>query len=145
MDLDALKANLKKDFQQIVSQDELNQLRVKYLGKKGQITELSKNIKNLPSKERPIFGKKIGELRSICEAFIGSAQEKIELQLISESLEKDQIDVTLPGSFKSQGKLHPLTITTKKITDFFSSKGYLIEDGPEIESDYYNFDALNIP
>ena len=145
MDLDALKANLKKDFQEIVSQDELNQLKVKYLGKKGQITELSKNIKNLPSEERPIFGKKIGELRSLYEDLLNSVQEKIELQIINDSLEKDQIDVTLPGSFKSQGKLHPLTITTKKITDFFSSKGYLIEDGPEIESDYYNFDALNIP
>ena len=145
MDLDALKANLKKDFQEIVSQEELNQLKVKYLGKKGRITELSKNIKNLPSEERPIFGKKIGELRSLCEDLLNSAQEKIELQIINDSLEKDQIDVTLPGSFKSQGKLHPLTITTKKITDFFSSKGYLIEDGPEIESDYYNFDALNIP
>ena len=145
MDLDALKANLKKDFQEIVSQEELNQLKVKYLGKKGQITELSKDIKNLPSKERPIFGKKIGELRSLYEDLLNSVQEKIELQIINESLEKDRIDVTLPGSFKSQGKLHPLTITTKKITDFFSSKGYLIEDGPEIESDYYNFDALNIP
>ena len=145
MDLDALKANLKKDFQEIVSQAELNQLKVKYLGKKGQITELSKNIKNLPSKERPTFGKKIGELRSLCEDLLNSVQEKIEVQIINESLEKDRIDVTLPGSFKSQGKLHPLTVTTKKITDFFSSKGYLIEDGPEIESDYYNFDALNIP
>ncbi len=67
MDLDALKANLKKDFQEIVSQDELNQLKVKYLGKKGRITELSKNIKNLPSEERPIFGKKISELRSLYE------------------------------------------------------------------------------
>ena len=61
MDLDALKANLKKDFQEIASQEELNQFKVKYLGKKGQITELSKNIKNLPSKERPIFGKEILE------------------------------------------------------------------------------------
>ena len=59
MDLDALKANLKKDFQEIVPQDELNQLKVKYLGKKGRITELSKNIKNLSSEERPIFGKKL--------------------------------------------------------------------------------------
>ena len=145
MDLDALKANLKKDFKKIVSQEELNQFKVKYLGKKGQITELSKNIKNLSSKEKPTFGKKIGELRSLCEDFLGFAQEKIDLQIINEALEKDRIDVTLPGSYKSQGKLHPLTITTKKISDFFSSKGYLIEDGPEIESDYYNFDALNIP
>ena len=145
MDLDALKANLKKDFQKIVSQAELNQLKVKYLGKKGQITELSKNIKNLPPKDRPTFGKKIGELRTLYENFVRSSQERIELEVINESLKKDRIDITLPGSFKSQGKLHPLTITTKKIADFFSSKGYLIEDGPEIESDYYNFDALNIP
>ena len=83
MDLDALKANLKKDFKKIVSQEELNQFKVKYLGKKGQITELSKNIKNLSSKEKPTFGKKIGELRSLCEDFLGFAQEKIELQIIN--------------------------------------------------------------
>ena len=70
MDLDALKANLKKDFQEIVSQEELNQLKVKYLGKKGQITELSKNIKNLPSKERPTFGKKISELKGLHKDFL---------------------------------------------------------------------------
>ena len=145
MDLDALKADLKKDFSEISSQEELNILKVKYLGKKGHISELSKNIKNLSKKDRPEFGKAIGELRKLCEENIFSAQEKIEAISIKESLEKDQIDITLPGSFKSQGKLHPLTVTTLKITDFFSAQGYLIEDGPEIESDYYNFDALNIP
>ena len=145
MDLDALKADLKKDFSEISSQEELNILKVKYLGKKGHISELSKNIKNLSKKDRPKFGKAIGELRKLCEENIFTAQEKIEASSIKESLEKDQIDITLPGSFKSQGKLHPLTVTTLKITDFFSAQGYLIEDGPEIESDYYNFDALNIP
>ena len=145
MDLDALKADLKKDFSEISSQEELNILKVKYLGKKGHISELSKNIKNLSKKDRPEFGKAIGELRKLCEENIFTAQEKIEAFSIKESLEKDQIDITLPGSFKSQGKLHPLTVTTLKITDFFSAQGYLIEDGPEIESDYYNFDALNIP
>ena len=145
MDLDALKADLKKDFSEISSQEELNILKVKYLGKKGHISELSKNIKNLSKKDRPEFGKAIGELRKLCEENIFTAQEKIEAISIKESLEKDQIDITLPGSFKSQGKLHPLTVTTLKITDFFSAQGYLIEDGPEIESDYYNFDALNIP
>ena len=145
MDLDALKADLKKDFSEISSQEELNILKVKYLGKKGHISELSKNIKNLSKKDRPEFGKVIGELRKLCEENIFTAQEKIEAISIKESLEKDQIDITLPGSFKSQGKLHPLTVTTLKITDFFSAQGYLIEDGPEIESDYYNFDALNIP
>ena len=145
MDLDALKADLKKDFLEISSQEELNILKVKYLGKKGHISELSKNIKNLSEKDRPEFGKAIGELRKLCEESIFKAQEKIEAISIKESLEKDQIDITLPGSFKSQGKLHPLTVTTLKITDFFSAQGYLIEDGPEIESDYYNFDALNIP
>ena len=145
MDLDALKADLKKDFSEISSQEELNILKVKYLGKKGHISELSKNIKNLSKKDRPEFGKAIGELRKLCEENIFTAQEKIEAFSIKESLEKDQIDITLPGSFKSQGQLHPLTVTTLKITDFFSAQGYLIEDGPEIESDYYNFDALNIP
>jgi len=145
MDLDALKADLEKDFLEIDSQDKLNTLKVKYLGKKGHISELSKNIKNLSKKDRPKFGKSIGELRKLCEEKISAAQEQIEANLINESLEKERIDITLPGSFKSQGKLHPLTVTTLKITDFFFAQGYLIEDGPEIESSYYNFDALNIP
>ena len=92
MDLDALKANLKKDFQKIVSQAELNQLKVKYLGKKGQITELSKNIKNLPPKDRPTFGKKIGELRTLYENFVRSSQERIELEVINESLKKISLE-----------------------------------------------------
>ena len=145
MALDALQADLEKDFLEVDSQDKLNSLKVKYLGKKGHISELSKNIKNLSKKDRPEFGKTIGELRKLCEEKISAAQKQIEANLIYESLEKERIDITLPGSYKSQGKLHPLTVTTLKITDFFSAQGYLIEDGPEIESSYYNFDALNIP
>ena len=126
MDLDALKADLKKDFSEISSQEELNILKVKYLGKKGHISELSKNIKNLSKKDRPEFGKAIGELRKFCEENIFTAQKKIEASSIKESLEKDQIDITLPGSFKSQGKLHPLTVTTLKLTDFFSENRQIL-------------------
>ena len=99
MDLDALKANLKKDFQEIVSQEELNQLKVKYLGKKGRLLSFQKILKNYLQRKGQLFEKKIGELRSLYEDLLSSVQEKIELQVINESFEKDRIDVTLPGSF----------------------------------------------
>ena len=145
MDLDALKKSLEQDFLTISSKEELTALKVKYLGKKGQITNLSKAIKELPSKEKPAYGKAVGELRSLFEINFEKFQDNLEIKSIQNLLEKEKLDVSLPGSFQTQGKLHPLTNTTKRITDFFSAQGYLIEDGPEIESDYYNFDALNIP
>ena len=145
MDLDALKKSLEQDFLTISSKEELTALKVKYLGKKGQITKLSKAIKELPSEERPAYGKAVGELRSLFEINFEKFQDNLEIKSIQNLLEKEKLDVSLPGSFQTQGKLHPLTNTTKRITDFFSAQGYLIEDGPEIESDYYNFDALNIP
>ena len=145
MDLDALKKSLEQDFLTISSKEELTALKVKYLGKKGQITKLSKAIKELPSKEKPAYGKAVGKLRNLFEINFEKFQDNLEIKSIQNLLEKEKLDVSLPGSFQTQGKLHPLTITTKRITDFFSAQGYLIEDGPEIESDYYNFDALNIP
>ena len=145
MDLDALKKSLEQDFLTISSKEDLTALKVKYLGKKGQITKLSKAIKELPSEEKPAYGKSVGKLRNLFEINFKKFQDNLEIKSIQNLLEKEKLDVSLPGSFQTQGKLHPLTITTKRITDFFSAQGYLIEDGPEIESDYYNFDALNIP
>ena len=145
MDLDALKANLKKDFQEIVSQEQLNQLKVKYLGKKGKITNLSKQLGKLDIKQRPKAGKKINELKLLFEELNQSASQKIEKKELETAISKEQIDVSLPVDSNHIGGLHPITRTIEKICSYFSAKGYLIEDGPEIESEYYNFDALNIP
>ena len=145
MDLAKLKAGLKKDFISSSSSEDLQTLKVKYLGKKGKITNLSKQLGKLDIKQRPKAGKKINELKLLFEELNQSASQKIEKKELETAISKEQIDVSLPVDSNYIGGLHPITLTIEKICSYFSAKGYLIEDGPEIESEYYNFDALNIP
>ena len=145
MDLAKLKAGLKKDFISYSSTEDLQKLKVKYLGKKGKITNLSKQLGKLDIKQRPKAGKKINELKLLFEELNQSASRKIEKKELETAISKEQIDVSLPVDSNYIGGLHPITRTIEKICSYFSAKGYLIEDGPEIESEYYNFDALNIP
>ena len=145
MDLAKLKAGLKKDFISSSSSEDLQKLKVKYLGKKGKITNLSKQLGKLDIKQRPKAGKKINELKLLFEELNQSASQKIEKKELETAISKEQIDVSLPVDSNHIGGLHPITRTIEKICSYFSAKGYLIEDGPEIESEYYNFDALNIP
>ena len=145
MDLAKLKAGLKKDFISSSSSEDLQKLKVKYLGKKGKITNLSKQLGKLDIKQRPKAGKKINELKLLFEELNLSASQKIEKKELETAISKEKIDVSLPVDSNYIGGLHPITRTIEKICSYFSSKGYLIEDGPEIESEYYNFDALNIP
>ena len=145
MDLAKLKAGLKKDFISSSSSEDLQKLKVKYLGKKGKITSLSKQLGKLDIKQRPKAGKKINELKLLFEELNQSASQKIEKKELETAISKEQIDVSLPVDSNYIGGLHPITRTIEKICSYFSAKGYLIEDGPEIESEYYNFDALNIP
>ena len=145
MDLAKLKAGLKKDFISSSSTEDLQKLKVKYLGKKGKITNLSKQLGKLDIKQRPKAGKKINELKLLFEELNQSASQKIEKKELEMAISKEQIDVSLPVDSNYIGGLHPITLTIEKICSYFSAKGYLIEDGPEIESEYYNFDALNIP
>ena len=145
MDLAKLKAGLKKDFISSSSSEDLQKLKVKYLGKKGKISNLSKQLGKLDIKQRPKAGKKINELKLLFEELNLSASQKIEKKELETAISKEQIDVSLPVDSNYIGGLHPITRTIEKICSYFSAKGYLIEDGPEIESEYYNFDALNIP
>ena len=145
MDLAKLKAGLKKDFILSSSSEDLQKLKVKYLGKKGKITNLSKQLGKLDVKQRPNAGKKINELKLLFEELNQSASQKIEKKELETAISKEQIDISLPVDSNYIGGLHPITRTIEKICSYFSAKGYLIEDGPEIESEYYNFDALNIP
>ena len=123
----------------------LEGLRVHYLGKKSSLTALLKNLGQLPPEERPAAGESINKAkREVQEAIearkLTLAQASLEAQLAAES-----IDVTLPGRRQSQGGLHPVTMTIDRITSIFESAGYDVAEGPEIEDDYHNFEALNIP
>ena len=115
------------------------------LGKKGEINLLLKNIGNLPDNERKKSGKKLNQLKSSLEDIFTLRRSVLKENIFSEELERDSIDVTLPGLKSDQGSLHPVTSTIIEISNFFISMGFDICTGPEAETEYYNFEALNIP
>ena len=145
MDLQQLKKQLSKDLNKASNSKDLQDLKIKYLGKKGKISLLSKDLKKLSQSERPKAGKAINFLRVFFEEQIQVLTKRIEEQEINAILDKETIDISLPVDSEKLGNLHPITKTIDKICQYFLSRGYSIEDGPEIESEYYNFDALNIP
>jgi len=123
----------------------LEQLRVDYLGKKGQITALLKGLGKLTPQERPQAGAQINVVKQELQSLIGTRKETLESAAVEARLASEQIDVTLPGRGQSTGGIHPVTRTIERIEDFFSAIGFEVVEGPEIEDDYHNFEALNIP
>ena len=145
MDLPQLKKQLSKDLKRASNSKDLQDLKIKYLGKKGKISLLSKGLGKLSQSERPKAGKEINLLRVFFEEQSQILAKEIEQQEINAILKKESIDISLPVESENLGNLHPITKTIDKISQYFLSRGYSIEDGPEIESEYFNFDALNIP
>lgn len=123
----------------------LEQLRVDYLGKKGQLTGLLKGLGILSAEERPKAGALINVVKEELQALISARKTELEARAITEKLEQETLDVTLPGRGQSTGGVHPVTRTIERMEDFFSAIGFEVVVGPEIEDDYYNFEALNIP
>ena len=123
---------------------ELDEYRVQYLGKKGSITALLKTLGKLSSDERPKAGAVINKAKNALQALIERRKNELETQAMERSLENDTIDVTLPVT-QLNGSLHPITRTIERITNIFQSAGYAVAKGPEIEDDFHNFEALNIP
>ena len=123
----------------------LDDLRVEYLGKKGRLTGLLKGLGKLTAEERPVAGAKINDVKQSLQDLIGQRKAYFESIDLNAKLAKETIDVTLPGRGEDVGGLHPVTRTMERIEGFFSRIGYDVEVGPEIEDDYHNFEALNIP
>ncbi|MEF3401426.1 phenylalanine--tRNA ligase subunit alpha, partial [Listeria monocytogenes] len=123
----------------------LNDLRVKYLGKKGPMTEIMKQMGKLSAEERPKMGSLANEVRTALTEAISSKQQILETAAINEKLKSETIDVTLPGTAPSIGTKHLLTQVIEEMEDMFIGMGYEIAEGPEVELDYYNFEALNLP
>ncbi|MGG3625951.1 phenylalanine--tRNA ligase subunit alpha [Bacillus gobiensis] len=143
-----LKQLEKEAFDKITSADslkEVNEVRVAYLGKKGPITEVLRGMGKLSAEERPVMGALANEVRESIASAISEKNEALEQAEIAKKLEEQAIDVTLPGSPVKLGARHPLTIVTEELEDLFISMGYTVEEGPEVETDYYNFEALNLP
>ncbi|MBQ0718876.1 MAG: phenylalanine--tRNA ligase subunit alpha [Gammaproteobacteria bacterium] len=124
---------------------DLEQLRVEYLGKKGKITGMLKTLGKLSAEERPKAGAVINEVKAALQSNINTRKQSLEAALLQAQLDSERIDVTLPGRKSEVGSLHPVTQTMARIEEFFTSVGYQVEEGPEIEDDYHNFEALNIP
>lgn len=124
---------------------DLDQLRVEYLGKKGKITGMLKTLGKLSAQERPKAGAVINEVKVALQNTINARRQELEAALLQAQLESERIDVTLPGRKSEVGTLHPVTQTMARIEEFFTAVGYQVEEGPEIEDDYHNFEALNIP
>lgn len=144
-DLDTIVANAADAIEQAVNLQALEALRVEFLGKKGVLTVQLKQIGSLPAGERPAFGEKINE----CKRFLGDAidarRAALDAAALAESLAADSLDVTLPGRGSGNGGLHPITRSMNRLKEIFSHMGFAIVDGPEIEDDFHNFEALNIP
>ena len=123
----------------------LEQLRVHYLGKKGELTQVMKTLGNLSAEERPQAGALINAAKDQVQEALNSRKATLEQAALSAKLAAERIDVTLPGRGQTSGGLHPVTRTLERVEQFFTRIGYGIAEGPEVENDYHNFEALNIP
>ncbi len=125
--------------------DALNDVRVAFLGKKGELTAVLKSMKEVAAEERPKVGAMVNETRDVIENALKEAKERMEAAAMNERLKKEKIDVTLPSKRQEMGHRHPNTIALEELERIFIGMGYEVVEGPEVERDYYNFEALNIP
>ena len=125
--------------------ERLDEVRVRLLGKKGQLTEQLKSLGALPAAERPVAGQKINEAKAAIQSAVESRRQALEAAALDAELAKGAIDVTLPGRGQEPGGLHPVTRTRLRIERIFLQAGFEIATGPEVEDDFHNFEALNIP
>jgi len=123
----------------------LDDIRVRYLGKKGKITAQLKLLGSMDPNEKPIFGQEINATKKRVEDELQLKKTELKKSTIAKNIETSSIDVTLPGRAYLSGSIHPITATLMEIENIFLSAGFMIKDGPEIENEYYNFSALNIP
>ena len=142
--MDKLELQLKEEVGNVQDLDELNNIRIRYLGKKGEITLLIRNMSKLSAEERPVFGKKLNELKASAETMLKLRKKELSSKLSTKRWEKERVDVTLPGKPFNLGRRHPITLVLQEIEIFlfiwFHNSGR-----PEVELDYYNFEALNMP
>jgi phenylalanyl-tRNA synthetase alpha chain len=144
-ELERLQSEVVISISQASTEKEISEIRVKYLGKKGSITQVLKSLGTLPESERREVGQRANQLKESTEAKIEETLLQIQERERREALEREKIDVTLPGRRIPIGKRHPLTQILDEIIDIFSRLGFEVVEGPEVELDYYNFEALNIP
>ena len=143
--LQAIREEALKQIRESNRLDKLNEVRVSFLGKKGELTAVLKGMKNVDPKERPFVGQMVNETREAIEEFLEETKKKLEEKAREEKMKQEVIDVTLPAKKINVGHRHPNTIALEEVERIFVGMGYEVVEGPEVEQDYYNFEALNIP
>lgn len=143
--LDALVSQALDAIQQAADVNALEQIRVQYLGKKGELTQVMKTLGNIPAEERPKVGAMVNDAKEQVSSVLNARKSDMEAAALNTKLAAERIDVTLPGRGQVSGGLHPVTRTMERIEQIFAHVGYTVEEGPEVEDDYHNFEALNIP
>ncbi len=143
--LEAIQNSAIAEITSSASLRDLDAVRVKYLGKKGELTAILRSMGSLPAEERPIVGGLVNEVREILENTITEKSSALESDALNQKLAEETLDVSMPGSIATIGAKHPLSIVLDDIRDIFMGMGFSIAEGPEVEQDYYNFEALNLP
>ncbi len=144
MELSQIKQNAIQQIEKADNLADFNLLYKQYLGKKGELTQVLRSLKDLPEKERKQIGKQANQLKQELEELFKQKHKKMQTQGIKAG-NKDWIDVTAPGQKPAQGHLHPITLVQQEMEKVFQSMGFTLLEGPEIETEHYNFDVLNIP
>ena len=140
-----IREAMERELREAVSSDQLRELKVKYLGKKGSISELSKGMGKLLPEERPKAGQLVNELRQALEDNLAAKQQELADKAMELKMAQEKVDVTLPGRPVKLGSRHPLTLVTDELKEIFLGMGYTVEEGPQVELDYYNFERMNLP
>lgn len=143
--LNSLLKSAKKMIEEAQGESTLEKIRIGYLGKKGELIELLKFVGQLPVSERPLLGKAINEIKREVQTLLNKKSSQLRERTLQEKLAKEKIDVTLRGRYDIQGTIHPVTRVVERVSQLFATLGFRIAEGPEIEDEYHNFEALNIP
>lgn len=140
-----IKNELEQALKMAITLEEVANIKTEYLGKKGKITELSNTLKSLEGEEKKEFGKSLNEIKNSAEKLVAEKVKEIETRILNERLEKERIDVTLPGTVITNGSPNMLEGLIESLEELFLSMGYDVVEGPEVEKDLYNFELLNLP
>ena len=143
--LERLLASAKSAIEKAEDLNSIEKVRVNYLGKKGELTALLKSLNDLPSTEKPKYGQMLNLLKRELQELLSKRAECLEAKVLSSKLVSEKLDITLRGRFDDVGSIHPITYVRERVTQLFTAMGFSFATGPEIEDDYHNFEALNIP
>ena len=143
--IEAIRAAAKAAIEKTASENEIEELRVKYLGKKGELTAMLKQMGSLSPEERPAMGQLVNEAKQRLEALITEKKTEMKQKATEAKLKAETIDITMPAKEVKTGGIHPLNLVVNDMIDIFQSMGFDVVDGPEVETDHYNFECLNVP